>query len=216
MPRRTRTQSALADGTRTRTRKTPPATAPSLRGFAASRLRVRPNCPQDCAEESGRGALYHAPHFLAPSRGDGCYCGFPNQKTQNPPLAPNGGEGSGVRGTATLNSHHSALQQAEGQCSGWKARATGRGLQAIRARQCPGVWHGCRQFHCGPLGFSSRRRGCEHCTMLRCIILAEAHGASRMRQLGGSLALPRSQSGDSVDARELPCDWPAVLCEPRP
>jgi hypothetical protein len=35
---RTRTQSALADGTRTRTRKTPLTT--TLRGFAASRLRV--------------------------------------------------------------------------------------------------------------------------------------------------------------------------------
>ena len=38
----------------------------------------------------------------------------------------------------------------KGQISGWKARATGRGLQAIvqasRARHCPGVRHGCRRM----------------------------------------------------------------------
>jgi len=65
-------------------RHSPPPFAP----FAPSRLRVRPNSLQDCAEESGQGALYPSPHFLAPFRGDGGYCGFPNQKTRNPPLAP--------------------------------------------------------------------------------------------------------------------------------
>ncbi|MGV2341691.1 MAG UNVERIFIED_CONTAM: hypothetical protein LVR18_49565 [Planctomycetaceae bacterium] len=60
-PPRTRTQSALADGTRTRTRKTPANNCLFAASFAASRLRVRPTaCTTDHyasprPRETGRG-----------------------------------------------------------------------------------------------------------------------------------------------------------------
>jgi hypothetical protein len=60
-------------------------------------------------------------------------------------------------------------------------------------------------------GFSWRHRCCEHGVLSRCGRRPQAavQGAGRRRasggmgQLGGSLALPRLQGGDSVDASEL-------------
>ena len=70
---------------------------PHGRGSWLTARGVGRHCP--AARVETKGAFTPHPKPRSPSRGEGCHVRFPLQlKTQIPPLAPNGGEGSGVRG----------------------------------------------------------------------------------------------------------------------
>ncbi|MFM8725246.1 MAG: hypothetical protein ACKON9_08970, partial [Planctomycetaceae bacterium] len=64
--------------------------------------------------------------------------------------------------------------------------------------------------------FFSRLRGREHCTVLRRRTLAEMHVAEQHAAARREPRSPEVAKWLSVDATELPCDWPAIPCEPRP
>jgi hypothetical protein len=87
-------QSALADGTAYSLLEK--RHRPLRRPFAASRLRVRPNSLQDCAEESGAGSTMPCTPFLAPSTGDGRLSWF--SKPKNTKSSPRPRRGRGVGG----------------------------------------------------------------------------------------------------------------------
>ena len=57
---------------------------------------------------------------------------------QNPPLAPAGGEGSGVRGPDTLETEHHGEKKIAARCSGCKARVTKKKLTGEPGTAVPG------------------------------------------------------------------------------
>ena len=72
-------------------------------------------CPRNAARSQLAAAATEAPHFITTmhlrpptplpgARGDTVF--FIQQKTQNSPLAPNGGEGPGVRGLISCKTTH--------------------------------------------------------------------------------------------------------------
>jgi len=122
----------------------------TLRGCAASRLRVRrAPCKIPCCGNPRRQPMTPHPHPLSPSRGEGCFDALAQKKTQNPPLAPNGGEGSGVRGPATLHSRPG--QPPLGPSTTHK---TGLGLESPSYGSCQ------RMCFMAILSFLSTLRGC--------------------------------------------------------